>query len=74
MYRIEIRLDYNDKIFISKPSEIEKSELDKLTKQVQEIVKTKAEYLTLEDYQGTHFFGAEILSKSIISLLIKEIV
>lgn len=70
MKKVQINLDYQNKIYSSQEAEMSEDEIKTVKDFIEQISKGKMSYLTFEN-NGTHFhFPKNIIENSIISLVI----
>jgi len=70
MKTIKIKLTYKDLIIISNQQTITDEEYEKIKEKFTKIIKMQDKYLVIENQEGTHFFGNDILKKSIVTLMV----
>ena len=70
MKKVQINLEYQNKIYSSQEAEMSDEEIKTIKEFMEQISKGKMSYLTFEN-NGTHFhFPKNIIENSIISLVI----
>lgn len=68
--KIQIKLDYLDKIYLSKEQECEQNDVDQAKDLIKKIAEGKITYLSIENKTEEYFFTKQILEKSIITVIV----
>ena len=71
--KIQIKLDYLDKIYLSKEQECEQNDVDQAKDLIKKIAEGKITYLSIENKTEEYFFTKQILEKSIITVIVTQL-
>jgi hypothetical protein len=67
---IQIKLDYNDKIYLSNKQECTKEDVEKAKDLIKQIAQGENDYLSIESGCEEYYFTKEVLEKSIITVIV----
>jgi hypothetical protein len=68
--KIQIKLDYNDKVYLSNTQECTKEDVEKARDLIKKISEGKTTHLSIENGFEEFFFTKSILEMSIITLIV----
>ena len=66
----QIKLDYNNKVYISDSTEVTQEDILKIKELIKEVTQGKVTHLSIEIGNQEYYFTKYILEKSIISVII----
>jgi hypothetical protein len=67
---IQIKLDYNDKIYLSNKKECTKEHIEETKDLITQVAQGKMTYMSIESGCEEYFFTKEVLEKSIITVIV----
>ena len=68
--KIQVKLDYNDKIYLSNTTECTQDDVSEAKNLMKQIAQGKITYLSIESGFEEYFFTKEVLEKSIITVIV----
>jgi hypothetical protein len=68
--KIQIKLDYNDKVYLSNTQECTKEDIEQAKDFIKKISEGKVTHLSIENGVDEHFFTKSILEMSIITVIV----
>ena len=68
--KIQIKLDYNGKIYLSNTEECEEEDVNQAKELIKKISEGKVTHLSMQSNNEEHFFTKSILEKSILTVIV----
>ncbi len=68
--KIQVKLDYNDKIYLSNTTECTQNDVSEAKNLMKQIAQGKITYLSIESGFEEYYFTKEVLEKSIITVIV----
>ena len=68
--KVQIKLEYRDKVYLSDVIESNQKELEEVEELMEDISKGKAEHLSFENKNEKYFFSKSVLEQSVITVIV----